>query len=55
MLKGPYDLLLAKQNQLAVERSFIEARRDYWMARAELERAVGGDLDVRARTNRRNH
>ncbi len=44
MLKGPYDLLLAKQNEVAAERSYIEAWRDYWIARAELERAVGGNL-----------
>jgi cobalt-zinc-cadmium efflux system outer membrane protein len=44
MLKGAYDLLLAKQNEIAAERSYIEARRDYWIARAELERAVGGSL-----------
>ena len=44
MLKGAYDLLLAKQNEIAAERSYIESWRDYWVARAELERAVGGDL-----------
>jgi cobalt-zinc-cadmium efflux system outer membrane protein len=44
MLKGPYDLLIARQNELAAERAGIEARRDYWIARAELERAVGGRL-----------
>ena len=44
MLKGPYDLLLARQNELAAERGYIEALRDYWIARADLERAVGGQL-----------
>jgi cobalt-zinc-cadmium efflux system outer membrane protein len=44
MLKGAYDLLLAKQNEVAAGRSYIEAWRDYWIARAELERAVGGSL-----------
>ena len=44
MLKGAYDLLLAKQNEVAAERSYIEAWRDYWIARTELERAVGGKL-----------
>ncbi|HTL31139.1 MAG TPA: TolC family protein [Tepidisphaeraceae bacterium] len=44
MLKGPYDLLLAKQNELAAEQASIEALRDYWIARADLERAVGGRL-----------
>lgn len=42
MLKGPYDLLLAKQSELATEQAYIEAWRDYWIARAQLERAVGG-------------
>jgi len=44
MLKGPYDLLLARQNELAAERGYIDALRDYWIARADLERAVGGRL-----------
>lgn len=47
MLKGAYDLLLAKQNQLTAERGYIDALRDYWIARAELERAVGGSLTSR--------
>lgn len=44
MLKGAYDLLLAKQNEVAAEKSYIEAWRDYWIAQAELERAIGGSL-----------
>jgi outer membrane protein, heavy metal efflux system len=44
MLKSAYDLLLAKQNEVAAERSYIETWRDYWIARTELERAVGGSL-----------
>lgn len=47
MLKSPYDLLLARQNELAAERGYIEALRDYWIARADLERAVGGNLKIR--------
>ncbi len=46
MLKGAYDLLLAKQNEVAAERSYIDAWRDYWVARAELERAIGGSLSA---------
>lgn len=46
MLKGPYDLLLAKQNEVATEQAYIDAWRDYWIARSELERAVGGRLPV---------
>ena len=44
MLKGAYDLLLAKQSEVATERAYIEAWRDYWIARTELEQAVGGRL-----------
>ena len=55
MLKGAYDLLLAKQNEVAAERSYIEAWRDYWIARAELERAVGGSLSGKSFLDRSKH
>ena len=44
MFKGAYDLLQAKQSEVAAERAALEAWRDYWIARARLERAVGGAL-----------
>ncbi len=44
MLKGAYDLLLAKQAEVTTERGYIDAWRDYWIARTELERAAGGRL-----------
>ena len=44
MLKGAYDLLLAKQSEVSAERAYVEAWRDYWIARTQLERAVGGRL-----------
>lgn len=44
MLLGVYQLLVAKQNEVSAYREYIEAVRDYWIARAELERAVGGRL-----------
>lgn len=44
MLKGAYDLLLAKQAEVVAERGYVESWRDYWIARTELERAVGGRL-----------
>jgi len=44
MFRGAYDLLLAKQNEVVTERASIDALRDYWIARAELERALGGAL-----------
>jgi len=42
MQVGLYELLAAKQAQIESVRSYIETVRDYWMARAELERALGG-------------
>jgi cobalt-zinc-cadmium efflux system outer membrane protein len=46
MLKSPFDLLLARQNEISAERGYIDAVRDYWIARADLERAVGGKLST---------
>jgi cobalt-zinc-cadmium efflux system outer membrane protein len=44
MLLGVYQLLQAKQNEINAYREYIEAVRDYWVARADLERAVGTRL-----------
>jgi cobalt-zinc-cadmium efflux system outer membrane protein len=41
MLLGPFDLLRARQDEIAASRRLIEARRDYWIARADLDRALG--------------
>jgi cobalt-zinc-cadmium efflux system outer membrane protein len=44
MQKGTFELINAKERELSAEREYIEAWRDYWIARAELENAVGGKL-----------
>jgi cobalt-zinc-cadmium efflux system outer membrane protein len=44
MLLGVYQLIQAKQSEFDAYREYIEALRDYWMARSDLERAVGGRL-----------
>jgi cobalt-zinc-cadmium efflux system outer membrane protein len=44
MQVGNYVLLAAKEREQLAEREAIEALRDYWVARAELETAVGGTL-----------
>ena len=44
MQLGLYVLLEAKRAQVTAWRAYIEAVRDYWMARAELEQLVGGRL-----------
>jgi len=46
MLKGVYDLLRAKQEEFNTQRDYITALRDYWIARSELEHAVGMTLPV---------
>ena len=44
MQLGPFHLLAAKERELDAERDYIEAVKNYWTARAELERAIGGNL-----------
>ena len=44
MLLGVYQLIQAKQNEYEAYREYIEALRDYWIARSDLERAVGGRI-----------
>jgi cobalt-zinc-cadmium efflux system outer membrane protein len=44
MQKGNYELLAAKEREQIAERGYVEALRDYWIARAELEKVVGGKL-----------
>jgi cobalt-zinc-cadmium efflux system outer membrane protein len=41
---GPFQLLQAKQEEVKTGAGSVEALRDYWVARAELEKAVGGSL-----------
>lgn len=44
MQLGLFQLLSARREQVEAYRGYIEAVRDYWMARAELEQLVGGRL-----------
>ncbi len=44
MQVNTYDLFLMKQRELDSERDYIAAWRDYWISRAQLEEAVGGNL-----------
>lgn len=48
MLLGVYQLIQARQSEFDAYREAIEALRDYWIARSDLERAVGGRLEKRA-------
>ena len=49
MLLGVYQLIQAKQAEFDAYREYIEALRDYWIARSDLERAVGGRVGAPAR------
>lgn len=44
MQKSSYELFAAKEREQVAERGYVEALRDYWITRAELEHAVGGRL-----------
>ena len=46
MLLGVFQLLQARREQIEGYRSYLETVRDYWITRAELERATGGSLDA---------
>ena len=47
MLVGAFEAFTARREDLEAEKALIEATRDYWTTRAELEREVGGDLEGR--------
>ncbi|GAC1691244.1 MAG: TolC family protein [Candidatus Dormibacteraceae bacterium] len=44
MLVGAFDLLRAKQDEYSAYQQYLEAVRDYWLARVELSRAIGTRL-----------
>jgi cobalt-zinc-cadmium efflux system outer membrane protein len=45
MLVGAFDLLGAKRDELEAYRIYVTSVRDYWIARSDLERAVGWTLE----------
>ena len=44
MLKGVYDILRTKQEEIKGQSEYVNALRDYWITRAQLEHAVGQAL-----------
>ena len=44
MEQSVFTLLLAKQAEIDAGQAYVESLRDYWTARAQLERAVGGSF-----------
>lgn len=49
MLVGPFELLRARQQEYDAYQGYLEAVRDYWIARAGLAREVGAALPSSAR------
>lgn len=47
MLAGIFHLIAARQNELRAEKEYLDAHRDYYTARAELERAAGVKMSPR--------
>lgn len=44
MLRGVFELIEAKQDEYDAYADYLDAVRDYWLARSELRHAVGGRL-----------
>ena len=44
MLSGAFELLATRREQFAAYREYVDAVRDYWLARVDLERALGANL-----------
>ncbi len=44
MLTGAFDLLIAKQQEFEAYQKYLEAIRDYWIIRADMQRSLGGRL-----------
>jgi len=46
MLTGAFDLLLAKQQEFEAIQKYLGAVKDYWIVRAEMQKALGGRLPI---------
>ena len=44
MQLGPFQLLIAKQQQIDAGAAYIRALRDYWLARTELDQLLNGRM-----------
>jgi cobalt-zinc-cadmium efflux system outer membrane protein len=47
---GVFDLLQAKRDEIDAQSQYVQSVRDYWIARVELQRAIGGRLPDDAST-----
>ena len=46
MIIGAFELLNARKEEMQIFQDYLHATRDYWIARSDLERAVGGKLPL---------
>ncbi|NVL67944.1 hypothetical protein, partial [Escherichia coli] len=46
MLLGVYQLLQIRQQEVGAMAEYLDALRDYWTTRSDLERAVGSRLPI---------
>jgi cobalt-zinc-cadmium efflux system outer membrane protein len=44
MLTGAFELIMAKQQEFEAYQNYLEAIRDYWILRADMQRSLGGSL-----------
>ena len=44
MLTGAFDLIMARQQEFEAYQKYLEALRDYWMFRSDMQRSLGGRL-----------
>ena len=55
MQAGVFQLLQAKRDEIRAERGAVAARRDYWIARIRLERAIASRLPLSSSTSETTH
>jgi cobalt-zinc-cadmium efflux system outer membrane protein len=55
MLMGAFDLLIAKQQEYESYQKYLEAVRDYWIIRADIQRSLGGRLPAHVQSKRILH
>jgi cobalt-zinc-cadmium efflux system outer membrane protein len=52
MLAGAFELVVAKQQEFEAYQKYLEALRDYWIIRADIQRSLGGLLPTRMQSRR---
>jgi len=52
MLTGAFDLLTAKQQEFEAYQKYLEAVKNYWIIRAEMQRSLGGRFPAQVQSKR---